>query len=70
MIRLFKPEFSYAGALGLPKNALEGTILESWGVIFVAVIGLILACLFTAIFYCIFKEKREIIEEKVKTKKK
>jgi len=56
--------------MGLPKDALDGTILESWGVIFVAVIGLILACLFSAIFYCSCKEKREIIEEKVKTKKK
>jgi hypothetical protein len=70
LVRLFKPEFTYAGAMGFPKDALDGTILESWGVIFVAVIGLILACLFSAIFYCIFKEKREIIEEKVKTKKK
>ena len=56
--------------MGLPKDALEGTILETWGFIFVAVISLILACLFAAIAYCIFKEKREIIEEKVKTKKK
>ena len=70
LVRLFKPDFTYAGAMGLPKDALDGTILESWGFIFVAVISLILACLFAAIAYCICKEKREIIEEKVKTKKK
>ena len=56
--------------MGLPRNVLDGTILESWGIIFVAAIGLILACLFAGISYLLCRSKRDMIIEKVRVEKK
>ena len=59
LIQIFKPDFSYAGAMGLANGALEGTILDTWGLIITVVVVIILFILSLTIGYCFLKSKRE-----------
>lgn len=65
-----KPDFSYNSALGLPKGYLDGSILETWGMIITISACIILFLLLQGLAYLLLKSRREIIKKRLQDYKK